>query len=127
MVALTCEPDRMCVNDRRCNIAPIRLTHQQSWPWTAARRVVMIGDQPGSIAQPALHSALKPDPISAIDKRHRLGPVPRLKVIHRDENVREPARRFVCPTPAVLGGGRRWIAHDAAGRNVSCEPCKVRR
>ena len=68
VISVPREPHRMRIDNRRRNVAPIGLAHQQRGPWSLARRIVVIGDKRGSIAQPALNAALEPHPAPAIDE-----------------------------------------------------------
>ena len=68
VITLASKRHRMRIHNSRSNIAPVRLAHQQRGPWSLARRIVMIGDKRGSIAEAALHTALQPNPVPTINQ-----------------------------------------------------------
>ena len=65
------KPNGMGVYDGRCNVASIRLAHQECRLRTGLRRVVVFGNQLHTIAHARAHATFEADASAAIDPRAR--------------------------------------------------------
>src|ERR1035437_2624457 len=74
MISVARKPHRVRVDHRRSNIAPIRLAHEQRGPWPFTREIVVIGNERGSVAEPATGSSFQANTVPAIYQGHLQAP-----------------------------------------------------
>ena len=79
VIAVAGEPHGVRIDDRRGDVATVGLAHEERGPRANGRRVVVVGDERGSIGEAATDVAFKANTVSAIDEirasfRHRQAP-----------------------------------------------------